>query len=92
MLYVKELTKIINHYGHHLQKIVATEEFGELIQAISKDQRGEGDRDNMIEEIADCEIMLTQLRIMYGFGESVEVVKRLKIERQLKRIENEKHA
>ena len=91
-MYTKELTKIINHYGHLNQKIVATEEFGELIQAISKDQRGEGDRDNLIEEIADCEIMLTQLRIMYGLGESVEVIKKLKIERQLKRIENEKYS
>ena len=91
MLYTKELTKIINHYGHLNQKIVAMEEFDELGQAVAKDLRGDGDRDNLVEEIADCEIMLTQLRIIYGLGESVEVIKKLKIERQLKRIENEKH-
>lgn len=88
-MYTKELIEIINHYGHHKQKIVAMDEFSKLNHALAKDLIGIGDLDNLVEEIAGCEIMLAQLRLMYGLGESVEVVKKLKIERQLEGVKNE---
>lgn len=59
------LEKAIEVYGADLQKQVAIEEMAELTKEICKDFRGKGNRDNIIEEIADVEIMLTQLMIMY---------------------------
>ena len=59
--------KAINSYGNASQKIKAIEEMGELIQAISKSLL---DNENDVEEeIADVEIMLTQLKIMYSLND-----------------------
>ena len=59
--------KAINSYGNASQKIKAIEEMGELIQAISKSLL-DGEN-NVEEEIADVEIMLTQLKIMYNLSD-----------------------
>lgn len=60
---IQVFEKAINTFGETPQKIVAMEEMGELIQAISKDLRGK--EHNVEEEIADVEIMCKQLRMMY---------------------------
>ena len=60
---IQVFEKAINTFGETHQKIVAMEEMGELIQAISKDRRGK--EHNVEEEIADVEIMCKQLRLMY---------------------------
>ena len=49
-----------------MQLNVAIEEFSELIKEICKHKRGEDNRDNIIEEIADCSIMMEQLQIIFG--------------------------
>ena len=59
--------KAINSYGNASQKIKAIEEMGELIQAISKSLLD--NKNNVEEEIADVEIMLTQLKIMYSLND-----------------------
>ena len=59
--------KAINSYGNASQKIKAIEEMGELIQAISKSLLD--NENNVEEEIADVEIMLTQLKIMYNLSD-----------------------
>ena len=59
--------KAINSYGNASQKIKAIEEMGELIQAISKSLLD--NENNVEEEIADVEIMLTQLKIMYSLND-----------------------
>ena len=80
--------KIIQTYGIHAQSLIACEELAELIQAISKTIRGGHGTDNLIEEIADSEIMIEQLEIFYGIDrKKIDEVKRYKLERQLKRIE-----
>lgn len=61
------IQEAIKRFGEDKQKVVAMEEMSELIKAISKDIRGQGDRNNLIEEIADVYIMLEQLKEMYGF-------------------------
>ena len=65
------IEKAIETYGADLQKQVAIEEMSELIKEICKDFRGKGNRDNILEELADVIIMTTQLQIIYGirFGE-----------------------
>ena len=59
--------KAINSYGNASQKIKAIQEMGELIQAISKSLLD--NENNVEEEIADVEIMLTQLKIMYNLSD-----------------------
>ena len=59
--------KAINTYGNASQKVKAIEEMGELIQAISKSLLD--NKNNVEEEIADVEIMLTQLKIMYNLND-----------------------
>lgn len=60
------LEKAIATYGKDMQLNVAIEEFSELIKEICKHKRGEDNRDNIIEEMADCYIMLMQLEIIFG--------------------------
>lgn len=49
----------VEKFGKDIQIIIAMEECGELIQALSKKLRGQVD--NVEEEIADVQIMLQQL-------------------------------
>lgn len=69
----------ITTYGQRSQMIVAMQECSELIQAITKYFIG---RETNLEEIADVEIMLEQLRIMCN-ETLVEAIK----EKKLKRLE-----
>ena len=64
--------KVIGFYGVDHQSLVACEELGELIRAVSKMRRaaaaGSDDWDayeNLVEEIADVLIVLEQLQEMY---------------------------
>lgn len=59
------LEKTIAIYGKDMQLNVAIEEFSELIKEICKHKRGEDNRDNIIEEMADCYIMLRQMEIIF---------------------------
>ena len=70
--------KVINNFGEAIQKVIAMEELSELIQAISKSLR---DQDhNVEEEIADVDILLTQLKIMYDM-KKVEEFRNSKLNR-----------
>ena len=60
------LEKAIETNGVDMQLNVAVEELSELIKEICKNKRGRDNRDNIIEEMADCYIMLEQLAIIYG--------------------------
>ncbi len=80
--------KAILTYGHTAQANVAIEEMSELIKCICKDLRGMGVIDKIAEEIADVEIMLGQLRIIYSIDEErIDEHKRLKLERLAKMLE-----
>lgn len=66
------LEKAVLTYGDEAQCIMCMEECAELIQAISKAYRTFGTEkhqkavDAVREEIADVQIMLDQMRIIYG--------------------------
>ena len=62
------LERAIEVYGKDMQLNVAIEELSELIKEICKYKRGEDNRENIIEEMADCIIMLRQLEIIFGIG------------------------
>lgn len=77
--------KAINTFGESAQMIVALEECSELQKEISKIIREKGDLENLAEEIADVEIMLEQLKLIFTLHDKVVTKKGEKIER-LKRI------
>ena len=58
--------EVVSKYGGDIQSTICMEECAELIQAISKMKRGKDNRDNLIEEMADVLIVLSQLRVIYG--------------------------
>ena len=85
-----QLWRIIAHYGGYAhQKEKAIEELSELQQALARDLQGEGDRANIVEEIADALVMIAQLVLIYGIHRDVERVADAKVNRTLERIEKE---
>lgn len=78
------LSTAIRIFGAEAQKIVAIEECTELAQAITHEIRGR--EHNIPEEIADVEIMLAQLKLIYGCESEVERIKRQKLDRLYDRI------
>lgn len=90
--------KAIAQYGNILQKIVACEEINELTfeiamlklqKTIMKTLRGYDREVEVAEEMADVEIVLEQMKMIFKNKELVEKIKKAKI----KRLENilEKH-
>lgn len=76
MSYQKEICKrAVEQYGKQPQIIMAMEEMSELIQALSKSIRGKENVDNIAEEIADVEIMLMQLKMIFHCGTMVNSIK-----------------
>ena len=88
------LEKAIATYGKDMQLTVAVEELSELIKEICKSKRGADNRDAIIEEMADCYIMLDQLAIIFDIPHrdinNVMDRKIARLERRLKkRLEEE---
>lgn len=73
--------KAIKLWGEPLQKMMAIEEMSELTKEIVKSIRGKDNKDKIAEEIADVDIMLCQLKIMYGVHDDVEKHREFKIKR-----------
>ena len=81
--------KAIKFYGKISQIIVAIEELGELIQALAKHLRGFDNAENIAEEIADVEIMLKQLKIIYNNESIVDEYKEVKLKQLKGEFQNE---
>lgn len=89
------LKTIADYYGLDSQLNILQEELSELIQAVSKYRRG--DQSHILEEIADVEIMLDQVKYLILnpeiprslIYESIQGIKEDKIKRQLNRITEE---
>ena len=76
---------IFRHYGAENQKKQLIQELSELIVAITKN-----DLENIIEEIADVQVMLDQFKIANPeFQRKTESIMLMKVKRQLQRIHNE---
>lgn len=58
-------TSAIREWGKEAQMLMAIEECSELIQALTKVWRGKHSKNNIEEEIADVEIMIGQLKIIF---------------------------
>lgn len=82
-----KIRQIADHYGLNNQMMQAIEEMGELTQAIVKVYRNglDNERDDLIEELADVQIMIEQLDYLLGDSQ-IKKIKEYKIDRQLSRI------
>lgn len=69
-----------------IEKVVAIEELSELTKEITKDIRGITNYKNIAEEMADVEIMLEQMKIIYNNKDLVDRYKVEKLQRIKERL------
>ena len=86
-----KLLFLIDHYGTLNQKLIAIEEMAELQKAIVKHIRQESEENinSVIEEIADVQVMLEQLKMIFSCRTKIDEIMDAKIDRQIKRIVDE---
>ena len=90
------LQECVDTYGAEAQVDMAVEEMSELTKALLKYRRKaaqdskdlEAARENILEEVADVIIMLTQLIMIYGGRDLVQETIENKVDRQIKRLAN----
>lgn len=84
------LQDAVRTFGEDSQMLMMIEEMSELTQAICKYRRANDDAsekdawDNIREEMADVQIMLDQMKIMFS---DVQDIDRMKMERLEKRLQ-----
>ena len=85
------LVKAIKTFGCDNQSDIAIEEMGELTKAIIKHRRYHTDETlaNLREEIADVQIMVRQLQLMYGSVDDIVQSKIERLDKRIKGFENE---
>lgn len=97
--YTIRIQIIADEYGLEKQSRQCIEELSELIKAICKRDRKWGysllsdsreceERTNIIEEIADCKIMLSQIEYLMSAEYEVQEEMERKLDRQIRRIED----
>ena len=83
--YRETMLKAIAKWGANKQTDMLHEEIGELLQAVNKHKRKNSldNRENLLEEIADVEIMLEQQKLMIAGAahSAVEAYKERKLQR-----------
>jgi len=81
--------KAIEKYGIKSQIIKTIEELSELQKELCKALAHNGNDQNIREEIADVEIMIEQMRIIFSISyEKIQIAKTVKIERLRRRLED----
>ena len=78
--------KALQYWGTEIQIVMAIEEMAELTKELTKFLRGKQNRLNICEEIADVEIMISQIKEAFDKGE-VKNLKERKLERLKRMIE-----
>ena len=87
---IEIMRSAIRKNGKAIQTVVAIEEMSELQKELSKFIRGKGNRDNLIEEVADVLVMITQIQLMYHIpDDEVEKIMHLKLNRLKERMQDE---
>lgn len=87
---LEEALKVIaNHYGKDEQLHQLMEECCELAMEANHSYRKNSLTVNLINEIADVEIMIAQIKYLFGINEKdIDEAKEVKINRQLNRMGN----
>ena len=78
------LRKAIDTYGEESQMKMMIEEMSELTKELCKRFRGEGNTVHILEEMADVQIMLDQMKMIFGDTSEMEKAKVERLERRLK--------
>ena len=99
----ERIIKIVDQYGYDAQSRQCIEEMAELTQAINKFWRKQlkcgqisimaaefrnKEYENVLEEIADTQIMLEQMKVFFDCEERIEILIDEKLKRQIERINN----
>ena len=71
----------IDFFGDLSQKVMVIEEMSELTKELCKELRNRGNIDHIAEELADVEITLAQIKLIYGIDELVQQHKEFKLNR-----------
>lgn len=78
--------RAVETYGKEHQLIICMEEMSELTKELTKNLRGRRNLQNISEEVADVEIMLEQIKLIFDLKEYVAEAKETKLIRLQKRI------
>lgn len=82
------LQRALDTYGSTIQISMVFEEMSELQKELCKYLRGRGSFEHIAEEIADVEIMLEQMKMLFCCTEDVRSVRKRKVERLKERLDN----
>ena len=85
------LRKAIDTYGEESQAKMMIEEMSELTKALCKWFRGETEKSHILEEMADVQIMLDQMRMIFGDTSELEKAKVERLEGRLNGTWEEKY-
>lgn len=87
-MWLEDYLKIFDYFGYENQRRKLVEEIDELNDEILLFEKGIGDIKDLKEELADCYILLKQIKSYYEItDEELLVVMRYKLNRTLERIE-----
>jgi hypothetical protein len=78
--------EIVNHYGKDTSLTICIEELSELIHVLCKIKRGFAHGDNLAEEMADVQIIMRWLEIIFNNSDEVSKWKDKKFQRLFERI------
>lgn len=78
----------LEKWGAEVQICMVFEEMAELQKELCKYKRGNVNFHSIAEEIADVEIMLGQMKILFGIEGAVENFKEYKLERLKERLKS----
>ncbi len=87
---IETCKSIANHYGKEHQVLIAIEEMSELTKELCKYFRRYDRKKEIIEEVADAQIMLEQLIELFGIDCEVDRMVDYKLNRQIRRMEQER--
>lgn len=82
------LQRALDTYGSLPQIVMVFEEMSELQKELCKYLRGKYSSANIAEEIADVEIMLEQMKMLFCCTDDVSNERRRKVERLKERLDN----
>lgn len=82
------LQRALDTYGSMSQIVMVFEEMSELQKELCKYLRGKYALANIAEEIADVEIMLEQMKMLFCCADDVRDARRRKVERLKERLDN----
>lgn len=85
------LREAVYTFGPTSQEKMLIEEMSELTKEICKHWRGADNVADISEEMADVQIMLDQMAIVFNNAEQIERCRRFKLRRLQQRVFEEKH-